>query len=377
MIGKKIKQPSGYQAFVPAKFPGEISVDMNISRLSDLHFWANHYLAKLDGITQLLPDLDFFIFMYVRKEAAFSSQIEGTQATMSDSIRASANLTQGLPKDVTQIQNYINAMNYGLKRLEEFPLSLRLIREIHGILLSESEDKKHTPGEFRKSQNWIGGTSLNSAAFVPPPAEEMMRCLGDFEKFLHAKSGHTPLIKTGLMHAQFETIHPFLDGNGRTGRLLVTFYLDKIGVLEKPVLYLSAFFKKHRKLYFELINNYHEKGEIVPWLEFFLEGICEVSQDAIRVSREINKLRIRDEDRISHLGKATPVGMKVLKQLFTLPIIDVNKMVEWTGYTPKGAYNIIDRFVEIGILQQKDEAKEYARQFIYTEYLDIFSGKDL
>jgi len=202
MIGKIIQQPSGYKAFIPSKFPDQIKVDMNAGRLSDLHFWANHYLAKLDGITQLLPDLDFFIFMYVRKEAAFSSQIEGTQATMSDSIRAEANLTQGLPKDVAQIQNYIKAMNYGLKRLEEFPLSLRLIREIHEVLLSESEDRKNTPGEFRKSQNWIGGTSLNSAAFVPPPVEEMTRCLGDFEKFLHDKTAYTPLIKTGLAITQ-------------------------------------------------------------------------------------------------------------------------------------------------------------------------------
>jgi len=376
MIGKIILQPTGYKAFIPNKFPGSFEVDMNKGKINELHFWANHHLSKLDGVTQLLPDLDFFIFMYVRKEAAFSSQIEETKATMSDSIRAEAKLTSGLPKDVVQIQHYIEAMNYGLNRLKKFPLSLRLIKEIHSRLLSEPSDRKNTPGEFRRSQNWIGGATLKTATFVPPPVHVMHENLNDFERFLHNKGGFTPLIKTGLLHAQFETIHPFLDGNGRTGRLLVTFYLDKIGVLEKPVLYLSAFFKKHRKLYFELINNYHDKGEVIPWLEFFLEGIAEVSQDAIRISKAINQLREKDEALTHSFGKASPIGLKVLKQLFKLPIIDINKMVDWTGYTQRGAYNIIDRFVELGILQQKDEKKEYGRQFIYTKYLNIFSESE-
>jgi len=242
MIGKLIKQPAGYLAFIPNKFPGKIEIDMNKRSLNEMQYWAAHYLAKLDGVTQLLPDLDFFIFMYVRKEASFSSQIEGTRATMSDSIRADAEIKIDLPKDVTQIQNYIDAMNFGLKRVEELPLSLRLIREIHHVLLSNPEDKLNTPGEFRKSQNWIGGTTINSAKYIPPTVMEMNRNLDDFEKFLYSQDGFTPLIKTALLHAQFETIHPFLDGNGRTGRLLITFYLNKLGVLEKPVLYLSAFF---------------------------------------------------------------------------------------------------------------------------------------
>jgi Fic family protein len=371
-IGKLIQQPGDYKAFVPNPFPGEIVIDMNQGKLSQLHYWAAHYLAKLDGITQILPNLDFFIFMYVRKEAAFSSQIEGTQATMSDAIRAEANLGFGLPKDVKEIQHYIEAMNYGLKRLESLPLSLRLIREIHSVLLSEPQDQKNTPGEFRRSQNWIGGASLTTAKYIPPPVIEMQRCLDDFEKFLYSKDTITPLIKTGLLHSQFETIHPFLDGNGRTGRLLVTFYLHKLGVLEKPVLYLSAFFKKNRALYFDLINNYHEKGEVIPWLEFFLEGIIDTSKNAIETSKKINSLREKDEFTILKLGKASQIGLKVLKNLYTLPIVDVNKVAEWTGYTRQGANTLLNRFVEIGILEQQDKKKEYARQFVYKEYLDVF-----
>jgi len=373
MIGKLIKQPAGYLAFIPNKFPGKIEIDMNKRSLNEMQYWAAHYLAKLDGVTQLLPDLDFFIFMYVRKEASFSSQIEGTRATMSDSIRADAEIKIDLPKDVTQIQNYIDAMNFGLKRVEELPLSLRLIREIHHVLLSNPEDKLNTPGEFRKSQNWIGGTTINSAKYIPPTVMEMNRNLDDFEKFLYSQDGFTPLIKTALLHAQFETIHPFLDGNGRTGRLLITFYLNKLGVLEKPVLYLSAFFRKHRNLYFDLIDNYHSKGEIIPWIEFFLEGIVEVSKDAIRTSKEINELKMKDELKIHQFGKASEMGLKVLRHLYKLPIIDINRMTIWTGYTRQGANRLLNKFVELGILNQNGEKRDYARQFVYSDYLRIFT----
>lgn len=374
MIGKLIQQQAGYKAFIPDPFPGDIKIDFNQKRLNGLQYWAAHYLAKLDGITQLLPDLDFFIFMYVRKEASFSSQIEGTRATMSDSIKADAKIKTDLPKDVSQIQNYIEAMNFGLKRVEKLPLSLRLIREIHSVLLADPEDRRNTPGEFRISQNWIGGATINTAKYIPPTVIEMKRNLDDFEKFLHSKDGFTPLIKTALLHAQFETIHPFLDGNGRTGRLLITFYLSKLEVLEQPVLYLSAFFRKHRNLYFDLINNYHSKGEILPWLEFFLEGVAEVSKDAIESSKKINQLRIRDELRIHQFGKASEMGLKVLRHLYKLPIIDIKKMVEITGYTRQGANKLLNKFVEIQILEQKDKGKDYARQFVYLDYMSIFTG---
>lgn len=241
------------------------------SKLTEqLHARASLFVGKLDGVTQLLPDIDLFIFMYARKEAALSSEIEGTKATMSDAIRAEVEMTSDLPPDVNRILHYIKAMNEGLRRLESLPLSNRLIREVHKTLLEGTGDEPgKTPGEFRTSQNWIGGASPSTARFVPPPVEEMKRALSEWEKFLHAESDLTPLIKTALMHAQFETIHPFLDGNGRVGRLLITFYLCHQGILERPVLYISEFFKKHREAYFDLLEAYHNKGDLEALGQFF------------------------------------------------------------------------------------------------------------
>ncbi|HEX6977342.1 MAG TPA: Fic family protein [Patescibacteria group bacterium] len=356
---------------MPNKFPPEFEIP-NDTQLQNLQYWAGHYLAKLDGITQILPDLDFFIFMYVRKEAALSSQIEGTKATMVDAIQADAKLSYGLPEDVSKIQHYIEAMNYGLKRLNSLPLSLRLIRETHAVLLSDPEDRRYTPGEFRKTQNWIGGATVETARFVPPPPYEMMKNLSDFELFLHSEDGLVPIIKAALAHAQFETIHPFLDGNGRTGRLLITFYLCKLGVLEKPVLYLSEYFKKNRDVYFDLLHNYHQKGEIIPWVKFFMQGVSEVAKDAIETSKKINALREQDILKIQSLRQSSEIGMKMLQKLYKLPIVDVNKISEWSGYTRQGADKLIKKLVKIGILEIKDQTKEYGRKYVYKKYLDIF-----
>lgn len=372
MIGKLIKQPTGYTAFIPDKFPPEFDIPMDQEMLQ-LQYWATHYLAKLDGITQLLPDVDFFILMYIRKEAALSSQIEGTKATMIDAIEAEGAFTQGLPEDVYQIQKYIEAMNYGLKRIETLPLSLRLIREVHKILLSHPKDSRFTPGEFRRSQNWIGGETIEIARFVPPPPDAMHHALDDFEKFLYKENYYTPLIQTGIAHTQFETIHPFLDGNGRTGRLLITFYLVKQGVLDKPVLYISEYFKKHRQTYFDLLYNYHIKGDIVSWLKFFLEGIAQTAKDAIETSRKINSLREQDMEKVHSLGQTAKIGMSILKNLYKLPIVEVNKISEWSGYTRQGAYKLIDKFVDLGILEQKNTSKEYGKKYVYKKYLDIFA----
>ena len=372
MIGKIIKQPTGYSAFIPDKFPPKFDIPMDQETLN-LQYWATHYLAKLDGITQLLPDVDFFTFMYIRKEAALSSQIEGTKATMIDAIEAEGTTPEGLPEDVYQIQKYIEAMNYGLKRIETLPLSLRLIREVHKVLLSDPKDNRFTPGEFRRSQNWIGGDSIETAKFVPPPVDAMHKALDDFEKFLYLEDYYTPLIKTGIAHAQFETIHPFLDGNGRTGRLLITFYLVKQGVLEKPVLYISEYFKKHRQTYFDLLYNYHIKGDVAPWLKFFMEGIAQTAKDAIETSRKITKLREVDIEKIQSLGQTAKIATIILKNLYKLPIVDVNKISEWSGYTRQGAYKLIDKFVALGILEQKDISQEYGKKYVYKKYLDIFA----
>ena len=374
-IGKLIKQPGGYSAFIPNAFPPDIQ-NLRLDRtISELEFWAGHNLAKLDGVTQRLPDLDFFIYMYIRKEAAFSSQIEGTKANLIDSIKAEASIEDDLPDDVDTIQSYIEAMNYGLKRMKDFPLTLRFLRETHEILLSQSKDKAKTPGEFRRTQNWISGTSPKDARYVPPPPHEMNYALGELEKFLFSDY-YSPLMKIALAHAQFEAVHPFLDGNGRTGRLLVTFYLYKENVLEKPVLYLSKFFggtDKRREKYFDMLHEYHTKGNITEWLKFFFTGISEIAADAIITSNKIMDLREKDMDKIHSLGRGAPTGVKILQHLFKLPIIDAKKIAEWTGNSIQASYKTIDRFVELGILEPRDVNKTYGKTYVYKEYLQLFT----
>jgi len=372
-IGKFIKQKDGYKAFIPSKFPPD-NVLACSQKLVLKHSNAERLLGKLDGITQLLPDVDFFLFMYIRKDAASSSQIEGTQATMIDAIEAEAKTKETLPKDVDDILHYIKALNYGLKRLSEFPLSLRFIRELHKELMEEARTTHFSdPGNFRKSQNWIGGTSPANASFVPPPPFEMQKALDDFEKFLHAKDELLPLLKAGLIHAQFESIHPFLDGNGRTGRLLITFYLWLSKLLDKPVLFLSSYFRKHQKVYYAKLNGYHH-GEVEEWLEFLLDGIIETAQQAISTAQAITDLRQKDMEKIQALSKtASESGIIVIRKLFALPIVNVNTIKEWTGFTRQGAQRVIDRFVKLGILEQKDKNEKYGRSFIYRRYVEIFT----
>src|SRR3989337_3516744 len=291
-IGKLVQQPTGYKAFIPDKFPPEEQIILS-NKTQQLHAKAVLMLGKLDGITQLLPDLDFFIFMYIRKEAAWSSEIEGTRATIIDVIKSEAQIESRFPQDVERIVHYIRAMEYGLKRLETLPLSLRFIREIHKVLIEKTIDAPgKTPGEFRTSHNWIGGGSPRTAAFVPPTPSEVHRCVSDLEKFLYSKDGYPPLIKAALVHAQFETIHPFLDGNGRTGRLLTTFYLCTLGILERPVLYLSEYFLNNQRAYYDSLQTYHqENADVSGWLDFFLDGVAIIATEAIETSKKITILR--------------------------------------------------------------------------------------
>ncbi len=371
-IGAFRNQKEGYQAFIPHKFPLEELVFSE--GLIYKHSTAERLLGKLDGISQLLPDVDFFIFMYIRKDAASSSQIEGTRATMIDAIEAEAKTSESLPSDVDDILHYIKALNYGLDRLKEFPMSLRFIRELHKELMREARTTHFSDaGEFRKSQNWIGGTSPSNARYVPPPPDEMISALDDFEKFLHAEDEILPILKAGLIHAQFETIHPFLDGNGRTGRLLITFYLWLNGLLEKPVLFLSSFFRKHQQVYYERLADYHHGG-IESWLDFMLDGVIEISEQAIATIKEVTDLREKDMKKIQALGKAaSESGMIVLPRLFALPIVNANKISQWTCFTTRGARKVIDRFIDLDILQQKDLNEKYGRSFIYRRYVDIFT----
>ncbi len=376
-IGSIIQQSTGYKAFIPDQFPPKESINLN-SKTQQLHAKAALMLGKLDGITQLLPDLDFFIFMYIRKEASRSSEIEGTKATMVDVIKTEAEIENKLPDDVDRILHYIKAMNYGLKRVEELPLSLRFIREVHKVLLEGTIDAPgKDPGEFRKSQNWIGGGSPNTAKFVPPPPLEMVRSLNDLEKFLYSEDEYPPLIKAALVHAQFETVHPFLDGNGRTGRLLTTFYLCKLGILERPVLYLSEYFLNNQQAYYDALNTYHsENGEISVWLDFFLDGVAIIASEAIEVSKRINILRQKDTIKIQSLGRRAKTGMIVLENLFELPIISVRKVEEWTGLSRTQSNELVQKLVELGILEQRDKNVEYGREFRYEDYLKLFTGKE-
>lgn len=373
MIGKNIKQLNGFKAFVPTAFPDKALFAYSPQIIQkDAH--ASRLLGKLDGITQLLPDVDFFIYMYVCKDAAASSQIEGTKATMIDALEAEAKIDTGLPSDVDDILHYIHALNYGLKRLDEFPLSLRFIREIHKKLMDGARATHFSdPGNFRKSQNWINGKGPADAEFVPPPVDKMQDALHDFEKFLHAVDAMPPLVKAAIIHAQFETIHPFLDGNGRTGRMLIVFYLWQEKLLEKPVLYLSSYIKKYKKVYYQRLTDYREE-KVEKWIDFFLDGIIETAESAIETVRKITLLREQDIAKISGINKTSAENaMKILRKLFAQPIVTVSIIQEWTGFnTRTGAQKLIDRFVSMGILEIKDQSVKYGRTYVYKKYLDIF-----
>jgi Fic family protein len=374
LIGRYVQQREGYKAFIPEKFP-PTELSLNEPKIVKLLANANLQLGKLDGLTKLLPDIDFFIFMYINKEAAYSSQVEGTRAKLTDALQAEVERTPDLPKDVDDILHYIKAMNEGLKRLDKLPLSLRLIREVHATLLTKARSSTNPhPGEFRKSQNWIMGTNPLDARFVPPPPEYVMEAMSDLERFFYSHEDLPILIKAGLIHSQFETIHPFLDGNGRTGRLLITFYLCQQKILERPVLYLSEHFKKHRDLYFSMLDEYR-KGNVILWLGFFLKGIVRVASEAIETSNKIIELREKDLHKVSGLGRASKNAIVLLKNLYKIPIINVRKTEEVAGLSREASNRLVDRFVKLGILFPKDKGKKYGRLFIYKDYLNFFEEK--
>ncbi len=374
IIGKKIRQPEGFNALVPHSFPPKEGIVFD-SKIIKKSTTATRLLGKLDGITKLLPDSNFFLLMYLRKDASASSQIEGTQATMIDAIEAEAKINTNIPEDVDDILHYIKALHYGMNRLQkdEFPLSLRIIKELHQKLMDSARATHFCdPGNFRKTQNWIGGTRPDNAKFVPPPVHEMNKALADLEKFIHADDDYLEIIKAGLLHAQFETIHPFLDGNGRTGRMLITFYLWQEGFFEKPVLFLSSYFKKHQDIYYQKINGYHN-GEIIEWIDFFLDGVIEIAQEAIEIVEKITVLREEDIQKIQKLGKrASESASEILPKLYAQPIVNTSLVQKWTGFTRAGAQKVIDRFVDMKILSPKNKDSSYGQSYAYNTYLHIF-----
>jgi Fic family protein len=374
-IGAIRTQPYGFGVFIPHSFPPKGGFDFD-SKILKKNNEATRLLGKLDGITKLLPDADFFLLMYLRKDAASSSQIEGTMATMVDAIEAEARITDNIPADVDDILHYIKALNYGMKRAgeENFPMGLRFVRELHRELMHKARKTHYSaPGEFRQSQNWIGGTRPDNAHFVPPPVDAMNKSLGELEAFMHRDDTIPIVIKAGLLHAQFETIHPFLDGNGRTGRMLITFYLWKEEYLEKPVLFLSSYFKKYQKVYYERLSDYHS-GKVFEWIDFFLDGVIEIAKEAIDIVGQITELREKDMTKIQTLGKrASESAAMVLPKLYAQPIVTAAVIQSWTGFTRAGAQTVIDRFMKMNILSPKDKGKKYGQSYVYNEYVNIFN----
>ena len=377
-LGNLQNQPKGFKAFIPAVFPPANGLNFS-NRLINKASKAALLVGKLDGISLHLPDMDFFIYMYIRKDAASSSQIEGTRATMIDAIRAASSTptSDKFPDDVNDILHYIDALNYGIKELNKIPLSVRLVKEIHYRLMKgELGDARAThfadPGNFRKTQNWIGGNSIMNATFVPPPVADMLNSMSDLEKFFHKKDDVPPLIKAGLIHAQFETIHPFLDGNGRVGRIIISLFLQQEKLLESPLLFLSSYFQKHQSTYYEKLNSYCDDG-VEGWLDFFLDGIIDTAEEAIITIEKIDKLKQDLQEKIQSLGKTSAKRItETMPRLYETPIVNIGLIQQWTGLTRQGAEDFVQRLIKLEILQQLDENKVYGRSFVYSKYLNIF-----
>ena len=375
--GRYIAQPTGYRAFMPAPLPPDPPLALS-GELTALLSQADRALGRLDGSVLTLPNPDLFVFMYVRKEAVLSSQIEGTQSSLQDLLAAEAELfDESMPRDVDEVVNYVRAMKHGLARLPELPVSVRLIREIHGELMQGVRGGRLQPGELRRTQNWIGpaGCTLATASFVPPPPAEVPQALGDLERFLHEDGALPPLVKIALAHVQLETIHPFLDGNGRVGRLLITFLLTECGVLHKPVLYLSHFFRAHRQAYYEHLQAVRERGAWEDWLAFFLRGVIEVAGEATDTARRIQLLREQHRAAITAgLGRAAGNGHRVLESLYDRPIVTVADVRALTGTTYAAANNLVARLAELGVLA---EMTGYARnrRFRYEPYVRLFTDE--
>jgi Fic family protein len=362
------------RAFVPAPLPPDPPIDWTPSLRSKFD-QALLALGRLDSVSMLLPDTSLFLYMYVRKEAVLSSMIEGTQSSLSDLLLFELDESPGVPlDDVREVSNYVAALDHGLHLLKEgLPLSLRLIRELHGVLLAKGRGGKLTPGEFRRSQNWIGGTRPGNAAFVPPPAGEVLECMSRLERFLNDLPEPTPvLLKAALAHVQFETIHPFLDGNGRMGRLLITLLLCEQQVLREPLLYLSLYFKTHRREYYEQLNNIRETGDWEAWLDFFAEAVIVTATQAVDTAQQLVALSSQDRERIGTLGRAAPSALQIYRGLMEHPIATSNRLVEKTGLTPATVNKSLANLEQLGIVRELT-AKKRNRLFSYHGYVDIMN----
>jgi Fic family protein len=358
-----------YNAYIPANLPPNPPI--NLTNLYPYLEKATFALAELNNITKNVPNISLFVYMYIRKEAVLSSQIEGTQSSLSDLILFEHNYKQEItPEDVEEVSNYGRAIHFGLKKLRDnFPLSLRLLREMHEVLLSGTRGAEKLPGEFRRSQNWIGGTRPGNALFVPPPVEYLNQCLSSFESFLHNNTLPV-LINAGIAHVQFETIHPFLDGNGRLGRLLIILQLCAHGLLSEPILYLSLYLKQNRQVYYDLLQQVRLYGTWETWLEFFLEGVYKSAKQATFTADEITKLFKEDVAKIHSLGRARFSCIEVFEYLKRLPRVNVDIVTRYSGMTPPTVRSSLNHMVDLGILEEVTGGKR-DKIYIYRRYLSI------
>ena len=363
------------RAFVPAPLPPQppVSGDAGLQRALEA---ATLAVGRLDGVSTVLPDTALFLYTYVRKEAVLSSQIEGTQSSLSDLLLFELDEAPGVPlADVIEVSNYVAALEHGLERLRGgFPLSNRLLREIHGILLSRGRGSGKDPGEFRRSQNWIGGTRPGNAYFVPPPHRSVPDCMADLERFLHGDEDGIPLlVRAGVAHLQFQTIHPFLDGNGRVGRLLITLLLCSAGVLRQPLLYLSLYLKEHRSTYYDLLDAVRRNGDWEAWLAFFLDGVRITADGAVRTAEAIEALFRADRERIGTLGRVAGSALRVHQVLTSRPMVSIGEVRRRSAISHPAAGAAFERLGELGIVREITGRKR-DRLFSYQGYLEILDA---
>ncbi len=359
------------RAYVPAPLPPDPPLDL--ARFMRLYERAMAAVGRLDGVVTVLPSTPLFLYMYVRKEALLSSQIEGTQSSLSDLLLFENDEATAVPlDDVTEVSNYVAAVEHGVSRIRGgFPLSLRLIREMHAILLRSGRGAAKQPGEFRRSQNWIGGTRPGNALFVPPPPNLLDGCLGALERFFHSEDpALPPLIRAGLAHVQFETIHPFLDGNGRLGRLLITLILCEAGVLREPILYLSLFLKSHRNDYYRLLQEVRQAGTWETWIEFFLTGVAETAEQAVATARELIAMFDADRQKIAGVGRAAPSALRVHELMQAHPIVTIQTVSSRLGVSFATARGALEKLAVVGMVRETT-GRRRGRIYAYTAYLAL------
>ncbi|MEQ1716082.1 MAG: Fic family protein [Hyphomicrobium sp.] len=358
------------KSYIPKPLPPDPPIELG--RIVNSVEAANRELGRLDGVATVLPDTSLFIWMYIRKEALLSSQIEGTQSTMSDLLLFENGETPMVPlDDVMEVSNYLKAMEHGLARLREgFPLSLRLIREMHEKLLASGRGASKQSGEFRVTQNWIGGTRPGNALFVPPPPDDVQSCMSDLEKFLHQRQTYPVLLRAAMAHVQFETIHPFLDGNGRLGRLLITLMLCEDGALTQPTLYLSLHLKTHRQRYYDLLQLVREKGDWETWLTFFLEGVAATSRQGFDTAQKLIALLRDDEKKIADIGRAAPMALRVHTDLKRHPVLSVPIAAKRLGISQPTIQSALSRLVALGIVREIT-GRQRGRLYTYHRYLAV------